>query len=387
MGPLAQQSRMLYQAALLVFLVTIVIGILNGLDVWDPSHEMLITHVHAGTLGWITMAVIGVLLTMFGPGASDAEVVSGRSLARFALGAIVLYVATFAIGTGVYRPIAGTLLLIVLIWLLVWTTRRYRASDRSTGHLAIYLATISLVIGAVLGVLFGLFIANGSLPGLSNDTAAAIAGAHPPAMLIGYLILAGVAVAAWQLNGANTRLGRIAAWLLFASGIIANLAFILNIEALIQVFSALEVIGIIIFAIAIWPQIRPGAGGSAFAKAAVVFLLVGIALLIYVVQLFVSGELDPEAGTGPIGVLTAFDHAMFIGVMTNALFAVLSGFVNRGNTDRLLLWAINLSLVLFLVGLVTDSAILKQIATPILGLSLIWAIATAVPALNRSQAA
>lgn len=387
MGPLAQQSRMLYQAALLVFLVTIVIGILNGLDVWDPSHEMLITHVHAGTLGWITMAVIGVLLTMFGPGASDAEVASGRSIARFGLGAIVLYVATFAIGTGVYRPIAGTLLLIVLIWLLVWTTGRYRASERSTGHLAIFLATISLVIGAVLGVLFGLFIANGSLPGLSNDTAAAIAGAHPPAMLIGYLILAGVAVAAWQLNGANTRLGRVAAWLLFASGIIANLAFILNIEALIQVFSALEVIGIIIFAIAIWPQMRPGARGSAFAKMSVVFLLVGIALLIYVVQLFVSGELDPEAGTGPIGVLTAFDHAMFIGVMTNALFAVLSGFLNRGNTDRLLVWAINLSLALFLVGLVTDSAILKQIATPILGLSLIWAIATAVPALNRSQAA
>lgn len=387
MGPLAQQSRMLYQAALLVFLVTIVIGILNGLDVWDPSHEMLITHVHAGTIGWITMAVIGVLLTMFGPGASDAEVASGRSLARFGLGAIVLYVATFAIGPGVYRPIAGTLLLIVLIWLLVWTTRRYRSSERSTGHLAIFLATISLVIGAVLGVLFGLFIANGSIPGLSNDTAAAIAGAHPPAMLIGYLILAGVAVAAWQLNGANTRLGRIAAWLLFASGIIANLAFILNIEALIQVFSALEVIGIILFLIAVWPQLRPGTAGSAFAKTSVLFLVVGIALLIYVVQLFVSGQLDPEAGTGPIGVLTAFDHAMFIGVMTNALLAVVSGFVSWGSTARLLLWAINLSLALFLVGLVVDSAILKQIATPILGLALIWAIATAVPALNRTQAA
>ncbi len=78
---------------------------------------------------------------------------------------------------------------------------------------------------------------------------------------------------------------------------------------------------------------------------------------------------------------------MFIGVMTNALFGVLSGFFNRGNTDRLLLWAINLGLAGFLVGLVVDSAILKRIATPILGLALIWAIATAVPALNRSQAA
>ncbi|MCA1735620.1 MAG: hypothetical protein LC739_05750 [Actinobacteria bacterium] len=142
MDTLARQSRNLYLAALIVFLVTIVIGILNGLDVWDPSYEMLITHVHAGTLEWITMAVIGILLTMFGAGASDAEVTTGKTIARLSLVTIVLYVVTFAIGTGIYRPIAGTLLLIVLIWVLVWTIRRYRASPRPTGHLAIYLATI-----------------------------------------------------------------------------------------------------------------------------------------------------------------------------------------------------------------------------------------------------
>lgn len=120
-----------------MFLVTIVIGILNGLDIWEPSHEMLITHVHAGTLGWITMAVIGILLTMFGAGASDAEVTTGKTIARLSLVTIGLYVVTFAIGAGVYRPIVGTLLLIVLIWVLVWTIRRYRVSPRTTGHLAI----------------------------------------------------------------------------------------------------------------------------------------------------------------------------------------------------------------------------------------------------------
>ena len=387
MNPLAQQSRMLYQAALIVFLVTIIIGILNGLDIWEPSHELLITHVHAGTLGWITMAVIGVVLAMFGGGASEAEVATGKNLARYGLLTIVLYVAMFAIGTGIYRPIAGTLLLIGLVWLLIWTSRRYRTGGGSTGHLAIFLATISLVIGAVLGIMLGLFIANGSIPGLSNETAQAFAGAHPPAMLIGYLILAGVAVAAWQLDGANTRLGRAAAWLLFASGIIANLAFILNNDAMIQGFSALQVIGIVLFLIAIWPKVRPGVAGSAFAKTSVLFLAVGIALLIYVVQLFTSGQLDPEAGTGPVGVLIAFDHAMFIGVMTNGLLAVVSGLVDWRGSERLLRWAINLGLAGFLVGLVTDTPILKRISTPILGLALIWAIATAVPALNRSRVA
>jgi hypothetical protein len=387
MNPLAPQSRVLYQAALVLFLVTIVIGILNGLDVWDPSHEMLITHVHAGTLGWITMAVLGVVLAMFGTGASESELASGRNLARYGLITIVLYVITFALGSGWYRPVAGTLLLIVLIWLLIWTVGRYRNSPRSTGHLAICLATISLVIGAILGVLLGLFIANGSIPGLSVETAQSLAGAHPPAMLIGYLILAGVAVAAWQLDGANNRLGRTAAWILFLSGVIANVAFITNNEPLIQVFSALQVIGSVVFLIAIWPKLRPAAGGSPFAKVAVLFLAIGIALLIYVVQLVVSGQLDPEAGTGPIGVLTAFDHAMFIGVMTNALLAVISGLIAWGGADRLLLWAINVSLAAFIVGLAVDSAILKRISTPILGLALIWAIAVAVPALGRSRTA
>jgi hypothetical protein len=387
MNPLAPQSRVLYQAALVLFLVTIVIGILNGLDVWDPSHEMLITHVHAGTLGWITMAVLGVVLAMFGTGASESELASGRNLARYGLITIVLYVITFALGSGWYRPVAGTLLLIVLIWLLIWTVGRYRNSPRSTGHLAICLATISLVIGAILGVLLGLFIANGSIPGLSVETAQSLAGAHPPAMLIGYLILAGVAVAAWQLDGANNRLGRTAAWILFLSGVIANVAFITNNEPLIQVFSALQVIGSVVFLIAIWPKLRPAAGGSPFAKVAELFLAIGIALLIYVVQLVVSGQLDPEAGTGPIGVLTAFDHAMFIGVMTNALLAVISGLIAWGGADRLLLWAINVSLAAFIVGLAVDSAILKRISTPILGLALIWAIAVAVPALGRSRTA
>ena len=386
MEPLSQQSRMLYQAALVLFLVTIVIGILNGLDVWEPSHEMLITHVHAGTLGWITMAVIGVLLTMFGARASQEAVRTGRTLAMASLVTIVLYVITFAIGPGIYRPLAGTLLLAVLIWVLVWTSRQYRASSKSTAHLAILLATISLVIGAVLGVLLGLFIANGSLPGLDTETAQALAGAHPPAMLIGYLILAGVAVAAWQLDGANNRLGRATAWILFVAGIIANIALIFNVEPLIQVFSALQVVGIVLFLIAIWPQLRSPAG-SPFAKAAVLFLAIGIGLLIYVVQLFVSGTLDPEAGTGPIRVLTAFDHAMFIGVMTNALLAVVAGMVNWGAAARPLRWAINLGLAVFLLGLVADSSVLIRLGSPILGLALIWAIVVAVPALGRSRPA
>ncbi len=61
-------ARPCFEAALLIFVVTIVIGIFNGLNVWEPSHNMLLTHVHAGTLGWITLAVAGSAMLMFGEG-------------------------------------------------------------------------------------------------------------------------------------------------------------------------------------------------------------------------------------------------------------------------------------------------------------------------------
>ena len=382
---LQESARLLFRGALLVFVVTIVIGILNGLDVWDPPRNLLLTHVHSGTLGWITLAVGGSILLMFGGSLDERAVRSGRQLAVALVVTVVLYVIAFAVGTGIYRPIAGSLLLIVLLWLLVWTAGRYRASEKSTAHLAIYLTVVSLVIGAILGVLLGLFIANGSLPGLSTERASSLGAAHPVSMLIGYLILAGVAITAWQLNGANSRAGRVVAWMLFAAGLIAITSFLFNIEALTQVFSLLQVIAIVTYLVIMWRHLRPGSSGSPFARMAVVFLAVGIGLLVYVVQLFVSGALDPETGTGPVGVLLAFDHAMFIGVMTNALLAVIAGFGNW-SANRLLVWAVNIGVAGFIVGLMADSSLLKRIFTPILGLALLWAIFTAVPALSRRSA-
>ncbi len=371
-------ARLLFRAALLIFVVTIVIGILNGLNVWEPSHNMLLTHVHAGTLGWITLAVAGSAMLMFGEGADPGNVSAANRLAVSLVVVTVLYVVAFATGTGFFRPIAGTLMLIAVIWALSWTAGRYRKTATTTSRLALLLAMISLTIGAVLGVLLGLFIANGSVPGLTQEQAGALAGAHPPAMLIGYLVLAGVAVSHWVLNGRDTRLGYVVAWGLFVSGVIANIAFIFEIEALIQVFSLLEVVAILLFIVLMWPQIRPDAwrdgGSSNFGRMAVVFLAVGIGLLVYTVQLVVSGQLDPETGAGPIGVLLAFDHAMFVGVMTNALFAIVGTEATESRGRLAIMWGVNIGLAVFLVGLVADVPVLIAIGAPLMGLALLAGI-------------
>lgn len=44
-------------AAMMIFVVTVVMGILNGTDLVNLSHGAILAHVHSGTLGWITLSV------------------------------------------------------------------------------------------------------------------------------------------------------------------------------------------------------------------------------------------------------------------------------------------------------------------------------------------
>src|SRR5690606_22350266 len=157
MNSLASSARMLFRAALLIFVVTIVIGILNGLDIWDPPHNLLMTHVHAGTLGWITLAVIGSAMLIFDDGDEESGATSGRSLAVASIVATTVYVAAFATTTGVLRPVAGGVMLAAIVWVLLWVWGRYYRSARSTAQIGLLLSLISLTVGAVLGVMLGLF--------------------------------------------------------------------------------------------------------------------------------------------------------------------------------------------------------------------------------------
>ena len=73
MGVAPPGVRNLLSAALLIFVITIVIGILNGIDVWEVPRNTLLTHVHAGTLGWITLAVFAGAIWMFGSPDDDSS--------------------------------------------------------------------------------------------------------------------------------------------------------------------------------------------------------------------------------------------------------------------------------------------------------------------------
>jgi predicted membrane protein len=71
---------------------------------------------------------------------------------------------------------------------------------------------------------------------------------------------------------------------------------------------------------------------------------------------------------------------MFIGVMTNGIFAMifLAAFQTRkvwAWADHVLFWGMNIGLVGFVVGLITQEAVLKRIFSPIMGVSILLGIA------------
>ena len=88
--------KLLLLSALGIFMITVVIGILNGTDLidLDRSSPTLMTHVHAGTLGWITLSVFGAAIWLFcnrkAGGSTPVSQIHWLSL--FAIGSVFLYV-------------------------------------------------------------------------------------------------------------------------------------------------------------------------------------------------------------------------------------------------------------------------------------------------------
>lgn len=414
MGSLSTRSQLwpaaavTFVAALVLFVFTIVVGILNGLDVYDPDHDTLLTHVHAGTLGWITLSVAGTALIMFTKDRTlDAgEVGRGTTLAWAITGAITLYVAAFFAGDRIpgdriARPIFGTLLLIVTVWFAAWLFQSNgRFAQSSIARLGVILAWISLMVGAVLGVILGIYTSQSEVPGLSNDTAEALAEAHPPAMVIGFLILAAMAIIEWLLRGdqswAETRLGAAQMWMLFVAGVVINIAFIANLDQeLLGPANLLMIAGVVIMLVRYRADLVPAgwrdAGTGMYPRLAALFAIAYLVLLTIVVVLFVTESMDIDAlEDWEEGLILAFDHTMFVGVMTLLLFGVISTSLHgseRGIVDSIVAWGVTIGIIGFAAGLLSVNAPLKRIFTPLMGLSLLTGIAAYIPELWRSRTA
>ncbi|HET6819553.1 MAG TPA: hypothetical protein VFH98_03260, partial [Candidatus Limnocylindria bacterium] len=153
-----REIRWLFQTGLLVFLVTIGLGMARGIGlITFEDRNQLLTHLHSGAIGWITLGIIATVLWLYG-GDSEREGeeqwVSWTSFLLMA--AVPLYVIAWWTGNLPFRAIAGALVLAGIFSFVLWLLRAaatigYR--NLTTPQLGAVVGLSALVIGSTLGVL------------------------------------------------------------------------------------------------------------------------------------------------------------------------------------------------------------------------------------------
>jgi hypothetical protein len=365
-------------ASMAIFVVTVVMGILNGTDIVDLPHGALLAHVHSGTLGWITLSIFAAAAWIFGT--ADMP----RLLRDGAIVAVVLYVAAFWADVEEIRPIAGSLMLAAIVWFAAWVFQARAGRTLTVPRLSILLASVNLVIGGLLGVVLGL--AHAGLFDLSSE----IAGAHPAMMVVGYLILAGVAIDEELLSVDGTaRLSRLGTWQAFAffiAGIALVLGILLDVQPLLGLNLLGEVVGVALVLVRLRRRIAgagwSSAGPARLGAASIVWLVPVVALIVYLIANYIE-----DFDAAPVRLLLALDHATFIGILTNGILGLLLVATLTRRTiwawaDQLVFWGVNLGLVAFVIGLIADAPVIKRISTPVMGLAILIGLLTAATRLR-----
>ena len=375
--PLQREVVLLLQAAMIVFVWTVGIGILNGTDLVDFDNKVILSHVHAGTLGWITTCVFAASMWFFGAGATDGQARTARGLTWASLVILPVFAFTFAFTYQEPRAIIGSLALGCIVGFFGWVVVRARGLELTTVHLGFLAAVATSVIGGVIGVLLATKIATGRevIPDGGED-------AHPATMVVGFLIPVGMALAEWGLLGSAVRRAGRLGWaqigLPFLGGLLLMVGLLADIDPLPPLAALIELAGVVIFFIRLGPAIRrvswarrtPGR----FAAVAAVAIIANIVFINYLAAAN-EGDFDLVAEHQVL----ALDHMMFVGVLTNAIFALLvTATAADDRWERLntfVLVGVNVGLVGFFVSLLAESTWLERIATPLLGVSILAGLA------------
>ena len=367
--PLRDEVRLLLHVAMVVFVWTVGIGILNGTDLVDFDRKVVLSHVHAGTLGWITTSVFAASVWLFGARASDGEARTARWIVRASAVILPAFALMFAYTYDDPRAIMGSLAMLAIVAMFAWVVSRARRIELSTVHLGFLAAVATSVVGAIIGVLLATEIATGR-----NVVTDGGSDAHPATMVVGFLIPVGMALAEWGLRGEARglagRLGTLQIAFPFVGGLLLMLGLLFDIDALPPLSALVELVGVGIFVKRLWEPMRAVAwaqrGPGRYATASAIAIVVNIIFINYLVGAN-EGDLDNVA----THQILALDHTMFVGVLTNAIFALLivatADRSRWAGLDDVVFAGINAGLLVFVIGLLAESTWLIRIGTPVLG--------------------
>jgi hypothetical protein len=377
-----------FQYGLIIFALTALIGLVNATKILgDVDRNTLLTHLHSGTLGWITMAVFGVAIALFGGGSSSVT----RNVLLTAL-ATAAYVLAFWSGNFYARAVFGVLQLAVIVGWWWWVVQKAMADGYgrlSIAQLSIVLGLTTLVIGSTLGVIVQILFATNNITPQNG----VLIGAHASAQVAGYLVLVAAGVIEWLLNpgGARTRAGEIQSWLLFLAGLTLAVGFLANVQPLLLVSNLFQTVGVVMVAVRLGRRVIAtswtAASGIRHVAIGVPFLIVGLALTVALVQQ--SIQAGGDFTKIPAGLVNALNHSMFVGLMTNVLFGALLA-IAAGQprvwpwADDVIFWGLNIGVTAFIAVLIFvgtsagSTAFGHPVAfvAPIMGLSALLAIVT-----------
>ena len=374
--PFESETRTLFRVALAIFTVTVLIGIFNGFHFVQLSRAVLLTHVHAGTLGWITLVATGAAFWLYADAGNRLRG-HARGVTRGMAIVVPLYVAAFLSGNLVARAIFGVPVLLLIVGVVAFLLRGTR-TGMSVPRLGVLLAFTTLIVGSTLGVLVQIELAvnHQFLP-------AGAIGGHASAQVGGYLVLFALSAIEWRLRGADDRgwPGLVQVLLLFVGGLLLAVGILLNVQPLLGSFIPLDLIALAIFLSRVGPWILSArwgeAGSSRHYAIAAPWAVVNLALTIWFIVLFIGAKGDFTKINQ--GILIAADHSIFLGVMTNMAFGLMHDFaIDRPQSwpwaENVIFWVLNLALLGFVITLVMQAQWGEKFFTPFQGAAILIGI-------------
>lgn len=389
MGTLRYRAEIgwLLQAAMVIFVVTVLIGIANGTKVFGTlERSVLLTHVHAGTLGWITLGVAAACLWIFGGTASRAAnegIVRGVSVAFIV--AVGLYIVAFWSGNFTARAVLSIPVLAAIVFLLGWLiveVRRIGLARLSVPQLSAIAGLTSLIVGSILGIYAQFAFATGEQFNPMN-----VIGGHVTAQVIGFLLLFGMGlIEYWHRSDAEPAswAGRIQVGLLFFGALAIAVGFVLGQAQAAGGAILLEIPALVIFIIRVgWSAVRTSwmrAGSARHVAVAVPFLIFNVGSIIYLILALVL-NIYKDFSEVPTSVAVTLDHALFVGVMTNLNFALLLQLTaeRRGVlpwADDVIFWGLNAGVAAFILVLLANITFFERFTAPVMGLAILLALVT-----------
>jgi len=386
-GSLARTERILFLGALGMLVVSAVLGDSLGAGAAVAGGPALRAHVHAGSLGWLTLAVLAVAAGMAGGddrrAARPARL--GDGLSWLTVVTVAAFVITDAAGWAAGGAWTGSAALAAILAFAGWLALAGRRAGTpwTVARLGMAGGLAVLIAGSVIGA------ASAATAAGRNETgAASLASAHSAAAVVPFVILAVTSVLEWSAapsSGAapvtTAGLVQVGALLLAAVAVITGtLGHDLT---LVEANIPLELGGIVIFLVRAGPSLL-GAGwlasGRIWLVTSTVALAVDVGLFAHVV-FEIGRRRYVSIDTVPQWLLFTVDHTTFVAVGTTAVIGAIAALAGQDarwpRTDAPAAAGLVLGLAATAAGIGAGSALLETAFAAVLGVSVLLAVVVA----------